>query len=540
MITTLHIKNIGIIDDLTVDFNQGFNVLTGETGAGKSLIIDSLGILCGGRFSKEMIRNGENYSYVEASIYIPSSEDPDGNIIVTREVYLNGRNTCKINGRLVTVTELKEFMKNVVDIHGQNDNQTILEKQSHIEYLDSYIGEKISKIKEKYTELYNKRFELQKELKQNYGDEKEKQRQLDLLKYQNEEIENANLKIGEETELESKRKIFINSEKITESINIVDNSLSEKAVDAINDSIRALEKIESIDEIYSEKLNTLKNIYYDIQELSRDISGMKEENYFDEEERQIVEERLDLIFSLKRKYGNSIDEILEYNSKIKEDIERIENCEEYNNKLKKQIAEIEENMRKIALEMHNMREEYAKDLGNKTNKELKDLEMKNSEFLVMVKMNEIEFNTNGIDDIEFLIKTNTGDELKPLVKIASGGEMSRIMLALKTVLANVDKVPVMIFDEIDTGISGMAAKSVSEKMKIIAKNHQILCITHNANLAAKADNNYLIYKIVENNKTKTNIKLLNETEAIEEIARISSGSVTKIAIEHAEEMRKAV
>ena len=541
MITTLNIKNIGIINDLTIDLNEGFNVLTGETGAGKSLIIDSLGILCGGRFSKEMIRKGENHSYVEASIYLPNvKNEEEKNIIVTREIYSNGRNTCKINGRLVTVSELKNFMQNIIDIHGQNDNQKILDQSSHIEYLDLYIGEELEKLKSNYKDLYNKRIELKKELKNNFGDEKERQRQLDLLKYQYEEIKNADLKIGEELELETNRKIMMNEEKISESINIVEDSLTEKAVDAINESIRALEKIENIDETYSEKLNTLKNIYYDIQELSRDIVGMKQDNYFDEEQRQITEERLDMIFSLKRKYGNSIEEILKYGEQIKNDIEKIENADEYNNELKEQIINVENKMKELALTMSKIRKEYAIKLNSKINCELEDLEMKKAEFMVEVNYEENKFNINGSDTVEFLIKTNVGEEYKSLIKIASGGEMSRIMLAIKTVLADVDKVPVMIFDEIDTGISGKASRALSEKMKIIAKKHQILCITHNANLAARADSNYLIYKIVEDNKTKTNIRLLTEQETIEEIARISSGEVTKIAIEHAIEMRKAV
>ena len=536
MITTLNIKNIGIINNLTVDLNEGFNVLTGETGAGKSLIIDSLEILCGGRFLKEMIRKGETHSYVEASIYSSKLED---NIIVTREIYLNGRNTCKINGRLVTVNELKNFMNNIIDIHGQNDNQKILNTSSHIEYLDLYIGKEIYDEKEKYLKLYQERMNIKNELKNNFGDKKEKQRQLDLLKYQNEEILNANLKIGEEEELECNRRKMINSEKVLENIKIIDNSLSEKAIDAINEAIRSLEKIENIDEKYTEKLNCLKNIYYDIQELSRDISGMSEDNYFDEEQRQITEERLDQIFSLKRKYGNSIEEILMYNKQIESDIEKIENSDEYISELETKLNKIENQMRSIAKKMNDIRLIKSKELSCRINSELQDLEMKKAEFQISIREEE-KFNVNGLDNIEFLIKTNVGDEFKPLIKIASGGEMSRIMLAIKTVLADVDEVPVIVFDEIDTGISGKASKAVSEKMKIISNKHQILCITHNANIAAKADYNYLIYKKIENDNTETNVKLLNEDETINEIARISSGELTQIAIEHAKEMRKAV
>ena len=539
MISTINIKNIGIIDDLSINLENGFNVLTGETGAGKTLIIDSLGIICGNRFSKEMIRKGEDYSYIEVCIYMPESKNSvDGNIIVSREIYSNGRNFCKINGRLVTVNELKEFMKNIIDIHGQNDNQIILDKSSHIGYLDSFAGAEIESIKKEYRELYNKYNEIKQEIKNNYGDEKEKQRKLDLLKYQFEEIEAAKLKVGEDEKLEEKRKLILNSEKITENLKIVDEALAIQTIDNINVAIKSLEKIENLDNIYGNKLSELKSIYYDIQELSRDITSLNEEIYFDDEERNEIEERLDLIFSLKRKYGNNIQEILNYKDNLEKEIYEIENVDELNNKLKKELTEIESKMQKISMKMNEIRNKKAKILSEKINLELKDLEMQNAKFNANVRISENnEYNKNGLDQVEFLISTNIGEEEKPLIKIASGGEMSRIMLAIKSVLADVDKVPVLVFDEIDTGISGKAAKTVSEKMRNIAKNHQILVITHLASIAAKADYNYYISKIVEKSKTKTVIKQLNEDETINEIARISSGELTKIAIEHAKELR---
>ncbi len=539
MISTLHIKNIGIIEDLTVDLNTGFNVLTGETGAGKTLIIDSLNLACGGRFSKEIVRRGENFCLVELNIYLPQNENSiDGNIIISREIFLNGRNTCKINGRLVTVNELKEFMSKIIDIHGQNDNQTIMSKQEHINYLDNFIGKDLLNEKYEYQKLYNRYNEIKKELKENYGDEKEKQRKLDLLKYQLNEIEQANLKENEEDELNNERKKIMNSEKIYTCLTEVDSNLSESVIDGINLSIRALEKIEDIDDEYKNKLTDLKNIYYDVQELTRDISDLNSDVSFDESKRNEIEERLDCIYDLKRKYGNSISEIIEYKEQIEKDIYTIENLEEHNNKLKKELEDLTIKMSEKCSVLNKMRSKYSKVLNEKINKELKDLEMKNASFHVDIKYDESgNFNQNGLDDIEFLIATNVGDEAKPLIKIASGGEISRIMLAIKTVLADTDEVPILIFDEIDTGISGKAAKSVGEKIKIISQKHQVLCITHQANIAAKGDSNYFISKKVENEKTYTNIKLLNETEVIEEIARISSGDITKNALEHAREMR---
>jgi len=541
MISTMHIKNIGIIEDLTVEFNNGFNVLTGETGAGKTLIIDSLGIISGDRFSKEMIRRGENHSFVELNLFLPNYKDSiEGNVVVSREIYENGRNTCKINGRLVTVSELKEFMSSVIDIHGQNDNQVLMRKQEHIKYLDNFIGNEINALKQDYLEMYNKYNRIKKELKNNYGDDKEKQRKLDLLRYQLDEIEEADLKSGEEEELSEAHKIMKNSEKIYTNLEEIENNLSNNAIEAINNAIKSFEKIEDLGEKYQDKLSELKNIYYEIQELSRDVSEMNCELYFDEEKRNNVENRLDLIYSLKRKYGNSIEEILEYKQNIEDEIFNIENCEERNNELKKQLKKLERKMFIICSDMDKLREKYCELLSKEINKELADLEMPNAKFSVFKEFDkENNFTENGLNVIEFLISTNIGDEAKPLVKIASGGEISRIMLAIKTVLSDSDKVPVLIFDEIDTGISGKAAKSVGEKIKIISRKHQVLCVTHQPSIAAKGDYNYYINKKVKEGKTSTDIKLLNEQEVINEIARISSGDITIGSINHAKELRKA-
>ena len=540
MISSLHIKNIGIIDDLSINLNNGLNILTGETGAGKTLIIDSLGIISGERFSKEMIRKGQDFSYVEACLYLPENENSiDGNIIISREIYASGRNMCKINGRMVTVNELKVFMENIIDIHGQHDNQQLLNPASHIKYLDDFGNKEIHSLKVEYTELYKKYNNIKTELKNNYGDDKEKQRKLDLLKYQYDEIEKANLKIGEDEKLEADRKLILNSEKINESLNIADMEISEHSIDSINNAIRALEKIEDLDKNYSKSLNSLKSIYYDIQEIGRDISSLREDVYFNEEERQELETRLDIIFSLKRKYGNTIEEILKYKDELEQEIIQIENLDEINNKLKKELENITSEMFELSKKLNILRKKYAHILEEKINSELKDLEMKNATIKINVQFSENEkYNSNGLDEVEIFIQTNIGEDAKPLYKIASGGEMSRIMLAIKNVLSNVDSVPVLIFDEIDTGISGIAAKSVGEKLKSISKLHQVLCVTHLASIAAKGDYNYYIYKKVENEKTITNVELLNEEQTIKEIARIASGEITEISLKHAKELRK--
>lgn len=540
MITTLHIKNIGIIDDLVIDFNNGFNVLTGETGAGKTLIVGSLGIIAGGRFSKDMIRKGENYSFVEANIYCPESNIAvDGNIIVSREIYLNGRNSCKINGRLVTVNELKEVMGKIIDIHGQQDSQNLLDNSKHIYYLDGFIGNRMVEVKRQYLELYTKYNEVERRLEENYGDDKERERKLDLLQYQLKEIERANLKIGEEEELEEKHSLMKNSEKLQQNLKNIDENLRLQAIEGVSISIKCLEKIEDCGDIYTEKLSELKNIYYEIQELSRDISGMQEDVCFDEYERDNIEKRLDEIFSLKRKYGNCIEEILKYRDELEEEINTIENMEDINNRLKTEKKKIEVQMDLLCSQMDQMRNEFAIQLSQKINQELQDLEMTHSKFNVKVeKLQQGYFNRNGLNKVEFMICTNTGEEEKELTKIASGGEMARVMLAIKTVLADTDKVPTLVFDEIDTGISGKAAKSVAEKMKIISNHHQVICITHLASIAAKGDYNYYISKSVKDNKTITSVKSLNEEETINEIARIASGDITEVAIANARELRK--
>ncbi len=538
MITSLHIKNIGIIDEININLNEGFNVLTGETGAGKTLIIDSLQIIAGGRFSKEMIRRGENQSYVEMSLYLPNKGFEEDTVIVSREMNIKGKNLCKINGRLVTVSELKEFMKDIIDIHGQNDNQSILDNSTHISLIDGFADSEISNVKNEYTELYKEYQLTKKALNDNYGDDREKQRKLDLLKYEVEEIENANLKIGEEEEIEEKRKIISSSEKIVNNLQEAELQISENVIENLNIAIRSMEKIETYKEEYATLVGELKNAYYELQEAARDISSNREDIYFDEEEQKEIEERWDLIHSLKRKYGNTIEEILKYKEEKSEEINQIENLDEYILSLKKQKQKLEKQMLELANKMHLIREKYGEKLSAEINSELQDLEMKNAKFSVHFENNEeTDFNKDGLDKIEFMIQTNVGEEAKPLTKIASGGEMSRIMLAIKNVLADVDKIPVLIFDEIDTGISGIAANSTGEKMKSISKNHQVICVTHQASIAAKGDYNYYISKQVVNEKTSTKIKLLSENEVINEIARISSGSISEASINHAKELR---
>jgi len=533
LINTLHIKNVGIIDEISIDLNNGFNVLTGETGAGKTLIIGSLEILAGGRFSKEMIRKGEEYSFVEMSIKTGGEEE----IILSREININGKNLCKINGRMVTVKELKSFMDSIIDIHGQHDNQSLLNSNLHIKLLDKFAGNELKNIKLQYLEEYNKYKIIKEEISKNYGDDREKQRKLDLLKYQLNEILDANLKKGEEEELEGKRKKILHAEKLSKNLGIAENQILDVSLDSILSAMKALERIEDINEEYKRTSESIKSIYYDLEDIGRNIASYSEDIYFDDKEIDQVEGRLNLIFSMKRKYGNNIEEILKYKDELQKEIYEIENLEEYTNKLKLDLNKLEDEMMELCKQMHQIRENTSKILSEEVQKDLIDLEMKNTKFKVNINYTENNnFTENGQEEIEFLIMTNIGEDFKPLIKIASGGEMSRIMLAIKRVLADVDEIETLVFDEIDTGISGIAANKVAEKMKQIAKTHQIICVTHLATIAAKGDTNYYISKNVDKGKTKTNICILKDENLLKEIARIASGEVTKVSMQYAKEL----
>lgn len=537
MIETLHIENIGIIDSMTVDLKKGLNIITGETGAGKSLIVDALSLICGNRFSKEIIKTGASYCLVEAMISENNSEE---DVIVSREISAIGKNKCKINGRLVTVNELKEYMNLVINIHGQNDNQNLLDETNHINYLDEYCKDKFKdKIKE-YEELYNKYISLNLELKENYGDEKERKRMLDLLDYEINEIEEANFKIGEDKILEENAKIMRNSEKIYENLSFAEEILSSNILNNINDVIKNLGKIGEYNEIYRNQNDRLQGLYYELEDLSQEIFTYKEKISFDENESNEVIKRLDLLYSLKRKYGNNIEEILNYKDNIKLKKDEIENMEEHLKKVSLELNIIKGKMYTLAEEISSIRKQEAVRLEEKINNELSDLEMKNARIKVnIIFESNGKFKNNGLDNVSFKIMTNIGDEFKSLNKIASGGEISRIMLAIKNVLSKSDNVPVLIFDEVDTGISGKSGNSVGSKLKSISLNHQVICITHLAVVAAYADNNYYICKNVKDNHTISEIKLLNEDETIREIARISSGILTSIAIDNARELKRA-
>ena len=532
MLGQLHIKNIGIIDEITIDFDDGLNILSGETGAGKSLIIDSINAITGARFSKDIIRTGEEMAFVEAK-----KKKKDEDLVLSREIYLNGRNICKINGRLVTVSELRELGLRLIDIHGQHDNQSLLDEKTHIKLLDGFAGDELLSLKEEYSVYYDKYKDVLNRIRKNYGDEGERARKLDLLNYQIDEIERANIKMNEEEELQNRRKILMNSEKISSSLNNSYEIINSNILDGLNEAIKTMSNISELDEKYSDVFKEINDAYYNLEDAVDNLADLAMEVEFDEDEQSNIEERLNLISNIKRKYGKTIEEVLEFLNKSKAEKSFLENSEEIMTKLKNEQEEVVKKLNAISDKITEKRKDYARKIEKKINAQLQDLEMKKAYLEFQFKKSDL-FLQDGKDEVELLICTNAGDELKPLSKIASGGEISRVMLAIKTVLGEYDMVPTMIFDEIDTGISGQAGKMVAEKLKIISKSHQVICVTHLPSIVAAGKTNFYIDKSVKGNKTKTLVKKLNEDEVIHEIARVIAGNdITNSALAHARELR---
>lgn len=563
MLLQLRIKNIALIDELTVEFKEGMNCLTGETGAGKSIIIDSIQCMLGFRTSKELIKSGCTNAFTEGIFYTQNDEvikyleeigidaEEDNSIILQRELSTSGRNVCRVNGRIVPVSALRQLGSLLIDIHGQNDNQNIVKAGGHMKLLDEYGAESISTIKVKYKALLNEFKSLYASLDNYSGDPKERERLADLFQYQIDEIDEAELVPTEEDELKEKRDILNNAGRISESLNISKDILKGGeygegigAVDAIKSVISNISSISSYSEDYSVLLSKIEEISYTLDDICDEIRSLSDNVYFDQNELNEIEERLEKINKLKRKYGESIEEILSYRDNTQKQLDELLSAEstvrEILDNLKKQNEELYE----MALKINELRVETAKKLSCQIVDELKSLEMGKTIFDADIKfdnyLNEkgyYDFSSEGLSSVEFLISANPGEPLKPLSKIASGGELSRIMLAIKTILADADSIPTLIFDEIDTGISGKAANSVARKLKIISKNHQVICVTHHAQLAAAADNNIYINKVFEDNNTKTIVETLDENSKIKEVARLLDGDCeSEITMVHAKDL----
>ncbi|KHO38960.1 DNA recombination protein RecN [Clostridium tetani] len=552
MLLQLNIKNFALIEELSISFERGFNVLSGETGAGKSIIIDAINYVLGGKFNKELIRTGENKTFVEAIFTLENEmskeELIDQNIeyedwiIVSRESFQSGKSVTKVNGRSILISQLKKITETLLDIHGQHENQNLLDSSNHINYLDYFQEKKIKKPLKEYNLIYEKIKDIEKKIKELSGENSDREKIVDFLKFQIEEINSANLKEEEEKELEEKFKLLSNSEKFTKVLNYSYEVLKYgeenggSVIDTLDLVIRELGSIEK-DMNHIEKINrSLENIYYVLEENINEIRNLKDNIYYDEEELNIINSRLYQIGALKKKYAPTIAEVLEYKDKLEKQYEELVHSEKIIEELNKKRTILIKDIKKIALELHTIREEGAIDLEQKVKKELDYIGLEKSTFKVSVELGE-ELKEQGMDGVQFLISTNPGEPLKPLEKVVSGGELSRIMLALKTVFVDKDKIPSVIFDEIDTGISGRVAQSVAEKMYSISQKHQVFCVTHLPQISCFSDIHYLVSKKVEENKTYTIIEKLDSSGKNEELAKMIGGSeVTDLTLKHAEEM----
>ncbi len=552
MLVVLNIKNFALIQELSVEFGAGFNILSGETGAGKSILIDTIDYVLGGKFSKELIRYGEDKTYVEAIFDMENDEiytllndlniENDELLVVSRETTISGKSIIKVNGKTIVLSQLKRIREKLLDIHGQHQNQSLLSKGTHILYLDEYNSENISPLLEQFEIVKNRHSQIEDKINELKGND-DREKILDYIKFQIDDIEKAKLKPGEEEDLREQYNILANAEKISSSLinsyNYLNNNpqgnsvleLLSKVISEFSHSEMHLEKIK-------DKRVQVEEAYYLLEESTRDIRDIANEIYYDENELAAINERIYEISLYKKKYGDSIDEILKFLEKLKNQYDEFINSEEIILNLKKELSVIEKDMSEIGVKLHEFRCMSAKDLEVRIKEELSYVGLEKAIIKIDVNLSEIA-NNRGYDDVQFLISANPGEPLKPLEKVLSGGELSRIMLALKCVFVDKDKIPTLIFDEIDTGISGVIGKRVGEKMYQVSVKHQVLCITHLPQIAALSDNHYFVSKKVENGKTFTQIRMLNEQDKVCEIAKMIGGdNLSDVAIDNSREMVK--
>lgn len=552
MLLQINIKNFALIDYISVEFKSGFNILSGETGAGKSILIDAISYVLGGKFSRDIIRTGTDKTYVEAIFSIEQENivsvleelniEYDDVLIISRETFQNGKSIVKVNGKTLILSQLRKVTEKLLDVHGQHANQNLLNPATHINYLDTFGEEVISDSLEQYKVLREEHLKIELKLKEILGEE-DRDKKIDYLKFQISDIEKANLKLGEEEDLNEQFKLLSNSEKIASSFKnaygiLKENMENNSVIDELGVVIREIASVEeSFDK--AKKINEeLNNIYYILDDIASSIRDSMDDVVYDESELEAINQRIYEISLYKKKYGNSVEEILNYYKKIKSEYDDLINAEEVIIKLNNKKKDIEEKMNKISLKIHEDRVQVAERLEEAILGELSYIGLGKCKIKIEVLL-EDEFNSLGRDKVTFLVSTNPGEPLKGLDKVVSGGELSRIMLALKTVFVDKDFIPTVIFDEIDTGISGPIAQCVGEKMYQISNNHQVLCITHLTQIAALSDNHYYVSKDTHNDRTYTKIRLLTPEEKVTEIAKMNSGAeLTAMTIENAREMIK--
>jgi len=550
MLQSLHVKNLALIHEIEVEFKEGLNILTGETGAGKSIILGSVNLALGGRYTKDMIRKGADYGFVELVFSVEGKSrldalaaldifPEDGAVVLSRRL-MEKRSVSRINGETVTMAVLKEAASILIDIHGQHEHQSLLYKKNHLKFVDAFAGEAAEKLKKEVSLSYQEYRTLCRQLEESGMDESQREKEMAFLRFEVEEIEKAELKEGEDEELEALFRRMENGQKIAQSTAAAyaytsgdDQSASEN----LSRAIRVLSDITGYDERAGELVGQLSEIDSLLNDFNRELADYNDSCEFSEEDFYETQSRLNEINRLKTKYGNSIENILSYCEEQKEKLVKLEDYENYMEGLKGETQQAEQRLIKASERLAEVRKTQGKALEQKVEEGLKDLNFAHVKFEIGVEKTE-NYSAEGMDDVEFRISLNPGQPVMPLANVASGGELSRIMLAIKTVMADRDAVETLIFDEIDVGISGRTAQKVSEKMALIGKAHQVICITHLAQIAAMADTHFLIEKTVGKADTKTGIRRLTEEESVEELARILGGAkITGAVLENAREMR---
>lgn len=551
MIQELSVQDFAIISSLNLEFKEGMTVLTGETGAGKSIIIDAMGLLVGGRGSSDFIRDGMDKCRIEGSFYIENKaamlsylnekgiEMPDELLIIQRGIHRNGRNNCRINGQLVNTKILREVGQRLVDIHGQNEHQELMNPAHHLSLLDNFEIDQIEMVKSEYQSHFRNYEELSTKIKKFYENEKEYVQRMDMLQFQQDEIEEANLVEGEEELLLEERKKMLSFQQITDSLKNTYyylDSDENRALDLVAQGMTEMSHIEHLDSSYKDTYELIQTAYYSLQEAQGNLTGLMDNLELDEERLNEVDQRLDTIRQLKRKYGETIGDILAYFNKISEEIAINETSTMDINQLETDLSREEKRLSELSKILSAKRHEAAVRLEKNILEELKSLYMENTQFKVCFETAP-NYQLTGIDKVEFFISANVGEELKPLTKVVSGGELSRVMLAIKTIFSKTQGITSIVFDEVDTGVSGRVAQAIAEKIHEIGKNSQVLCITHLPQVAAISDTQYFIQKEIKGNRTETSVRELSTDERINEIARMLSGAeITQLTLEHAKEL----
>lgn len=551
MLQNLHVKNLALIDETEVEFTNGLNILSGETGAGKSIIIGSINLALGEKVSKEMLRDNGETAFVELIFHVENENtiaklkaldvDPeDGTVILSRKI-TSGRAVGRVNGEAVSVSRMKEIASLLIDIHGQHEHQSLLSKRKHLEILDAYAKDAIGDKKDKTVEAYRRYRSLKDEWEHSNVDAEERKRELSFLEYEVKEIEDAQLHNGEDEELEQQYRRFSNGKKIMEGVNgayAVTGGEMENASEMIGRAVRELSAVSSYDEAVAGLEGQLAEIDNLLSDFNHEISSYISDADFDEEAFYQIEKRLDLINHLKSKYGNTITEILNEYEKKQKRIQVLSDYDSYLADMERELTKSKEELEQFCSELSEIRKKEAVKLTKAIRRALLDLNFLDVTFEMKFDRTE-DYTASGYDAPEFLISTNPGEPVKPLGKVVSGGEVSRIMLGIKTVMAETDEIESLIFDEIDSGISGRTAQMVSEKMNLLGKNHQIICITHLPQIAAMADSHYLIEKSVENQSTHSRIHKLDQEQSVKELARMLGGvEITDTVIQNAREMKE--